>query len=215
MSQKMSPIPHGVVRRFRASSRLLTGVALLLWVPASVSCRSGQTPPNAQAARETDDPAADEAMVDGRWRESIERHRALLERDPGNGLAMYHLGFSAGSLERHREEVEWYERAIGAGYRSPDLLYNLGLARLELGELSAAESALAEALEAKPDEAEFHYAAARVALAQENEGAAARAHLERATELDPGHREAWAALAALYEEQGDLEAAEVARARSR
>ena len=187
---------------------------VLLAALGPVSCRSGQPPAARQGLGETDDPVADAAMLEERWRTSIDLHRELLERNPDNGLAMYHLGFSEGSLGRHREEAEWYERAIEAGYRSPDLLYNLGLARLELGQLGAAERALDEAVKANPDEAEFHYAAARVALAR-GADERARAHLERATELDPEHREAWKALAPLYERGGDRRAASEARARAR
>lgn len=207
-------LPPGWPSAFAAVPRWLPAALLSALLAAPLSCRSGQPPPSRQAASETDDPAADEAMVQGRWRESVELHRALVERDPRNGLALYHLGFSEGSLGRHGMETAWYERAIEAGYRSPDLFYNLGVARLALGEIAGAERALAEALEAKPDEAEFHYAAARMALAR-GDDARARRHLERATELEPGHREAWMALAALYERQGDREAAEVARTRVR
>ncbi|MFN2432875.1 MAG: tetratricopeptide repeat protein [Gemmatimonadota bacterium] len=192
---------------------VLSACALAALVLA-LACRGGPPPAVTDEAPQTDDPGADRAMLEGRWRESVDAHRRLLERqDPDEGLTLYHLGFSVGSLGDHAAEARLYDRAAAAGYRSPDLLYNLGLARLALGELDAAEEALRDALAAEPEEAEFHYAAAQVALARGDEQAA-QARLERATALDPGHTEAWAALAELYERRGDPRA-ESARTRAR
>lgn len=193
---------------------LVLASSMTLIAAALVSCRGGQGVSSRADENDIDDQAADDAMVDEEWERSARLHREIVQREPENGLAMYHLGFSLGSLGHRREEVEWYERAMRAGYQSPDLLYNLGLARLDLGALTGADSALTAAVAARRAEAEFHYALARVALAR-GDAKRARTHLERATEIQPRHREAWAALAEVYERSGELEAAAAARARTR
>ncbi len=147
---RLPPIPflprQGRSRaRLEAASVRAAAAGLLAVSLASTSCRTGQPAESARTLGDVDDPQADAAMTEGRWHDAVRLHLAVLDRDPGNGPAMYHLGYSEGSLNRRREEVRWYERAAEAGYRRPDLLYNLGLARLALNDLEDAESALAEA----------------------------------------------------------------------
>jgi tetratricopeptide (TPR) repeat protein len=160
------------------------------------ACASGRgAPPRAPSAA-TDDPAADRAMVEERWADAVELHRELLSDRPGDGVALYHLGYSLGSLGRHREEADAYVRALDAGYDPPDLLYNLGLARLALGDAAGAVDALERAVAASPGEAEVHHASGRALLAA-GEADRARERFERALELDPEHEQARRALAEL------------------
>jgi tetratricopeptide (TPR) repeat protein len=175
-------------------NRALAGVLLAALVGSS--CRSARPAALRAPSAATDDPVADRAMVEERWADAVELHERMLREDPADGLALYHLGFSLGSLGRHRDEADSYVRALDAGYGPPDLLYNLGLARLALGDAGAAGEALERAVAASPDEAEYHYAAGRAALAAGDSGVA-RARFERTLELDPAHEEARAALGEL------------------
>jgi Flp pilus assembly protein TadD len=176
--------------------RALAGPLPLALAGLLTGCASGRgAPPRAPSAA-TDDAAADRAMVEERWADAVQLHRELLRDHPDDGVALYHLGYSLGSLGRHREEADAYVRALDAGYGPPDLLYNLGLARLALGDAAGAVAVLERAVAASPDEAEVHHASGRALLAA-GEADRARERFERALELDPKHEQARRALAEL------------------
>ena len=74
-----------------------------------------------------------------------------LEKEPGNALSLYHLGYAYGMTGDHGKEVQYYEKAIALGYsRDAGLYYNLGMAYGELNSTQKAISAFKRALEIDP-----------------------------------------------------------------
>jgi Tfp pilus assembly protein PilF len=84
-------------------------------------------------------------------------HRRLLQSQPENALAHYHLGFAYGMLGRQSDEVSEYQKAVRLGLRDWDLFLNLGLAYLDGHELTAATNALEMAVSLGPKHAEPHF----------------------------------------------------------
>jgi len=94
---------------------------------------------------------ADEAIQMGDYEQGIRLHLALLEKEPGNAMAFYHLGYAYGMIGDHDKEVQYYEKAIALGYsRDAGLYYNLGMAYGELNSTQKAISAFKRALEIDP-----------------------------------------------------------------
>jgi tetratricopeptide (TPR) repeat protein len=89
--------------------------------------------------RWTCDVGADEAMWRGDYDTGIALHQRFLEKEPENGLALYHLGFAFGQKEDHSQELSCYERAIALGFEEEGVFFNLGMA---YGELDQTEKAI-------------------------------------------------------------------------
>jgi Flp pilus assembly protein TadD len=70
---------------------------------------------------------ADLPLRQGRFQEAVQQHLRVLNQEPGNGLAHYHLGYAYGQLGLHPDEVAEYLRAIDLGMERGDLFYNLGV----------------------------------------------------------------------------------------
>ncbi|HSK03999.1 MAG TPA: tetratricopeptide repeat protein [Kofleriaceae bacterium] len=119
--------------------------------------------------------AAEELMGKGQWAQASEILRKVLERSPGE--ADYHaaLGWA-----------EWM-----AGGETP-------------AAADAARVHLNAALEINPDHAGAHDHKGRIDAALHNDDAEALFHLERALDLDPGRREALAAIEGLLCARGEL-----------
>ena len=65
------------------------------------------------------------------YTEAIRRHRIVIDDNPGNALAHYHLGFAYGVVGKHRQELAEYQKAINLGLDDWQLFLNLGLLYLE------------------------------------------------------------------------------------
>jgi len=63
------------------------------------------------------DKEADDAMKRHEYRKAISLHQRLLEKEPSNGLAFYHLGYAYGQTGDHLKEVWCYEKALNLGFR--------------------------------------------------------------------------------------------------
>lgn len=87
-----------------------------------------------------------------------------------------------------------------------DAMYQMAIARFELGQLELAEAILQRALQLSPDRGEFYFLLALSALAQDNDSAA-RANLRRAIELQPHFPEARNHYGILLHESGNHERA--------
>lgn len=137
-----------------------------------------------------DDPQADELLLRGEWEETVRLHRALLEKDPGNGRAHYHLGYASGQLGNFSEEIAAYREAVRLGLRDVSLYYNLGIALATAREdYDGAIAAFEEGLHLSPDDPELWYNLGAAYLSK-REFARARDAFQAALELAPDHVEA-------------------------
>ena len=147
------------------------------------------------------DPLADYFLGMEDYPEAIRRHRAVIEDDPGNALAHYHLGFAYGVVGEHRQELAEYQKAIALGLDDWQLFLNLGLLYLESGQDRDATQVLRLAALLGPERPETHF---NLALAYERRGALAQAEQEAllSLQIDPSQADARNTLGAIYAEEG-------------
>jgi tetratricopeptide (TPR) repeat protein len=152
------------------------------------------------------DEKADNAMKQHEYGKAISLHQRLVEKEPANGLALYHLGYSYGQTGDHLREVRCYEKAVGLGFRKDHIFLNLGLAYGELDQLENAIGAFDKALEINPGNADAHFG---LALARYRGLADTLAEEEflRTIEIDPAHLDARLYLSMLYADRGELQKA--------
>lgn len=133
------------------------------------------------------DPQADEAVEYGDHAAGLVLHEALVKREPGNALALYHLGYLLGQAGKHAREVSCYQRALALGLDYDDQLYfNLGMALLELGRSEDAASAFEQAIALAPQNADGHFGLAMAMARAQRFGQAEKALLQ-VLALDPEH----------------------------
>jgi tetratricopeptide (TPR) repeat protein len=127
---------------------------------------------------------ADFALGHEDYPASILAHRQLLQKQPANALAHYHLGFAYGMTGNTSEELAEYLTAARLGLKSWDLFLNLGLAYLGQHQLERATEAFTTAVALGPEHAETHF---NLALAYENTNRldAALGEIETARRLAP------------------------------
>jgi len=154
----------------------------------------------------TCDKAADEAMKRHDYEAGIALHKRFLEKQPGNALALYHLGYGYGQLGDHQTEVSYYEKAMALGLETDQISFNLGMAYGELDETEKSINAFKKALEINPGSAEYHFELA-LAYLENTEKIEAKQELLKVIEIDHGHVEARLILSRLYVEQGELQKA--------
>ena len=95
---------------------------------------------------------ADESVNTGNWELARRQHEQLLKAEPGNCLALYHLGYIWGQLGERSQEVHFYEAAVNCGYVDDDrLFFNLGMAHADLGNTQQALDALERAVRLNPN----------------------------------------------------------------
>jgi tetratricopeptide (TPR) repeat protein len=137
---------------------------------------------------------ADLPMRQGRLQEAIELHLEVLEGDPNNALARYHLGYSYGQIGAHEDEIAEYLKAVDLGLRRGHLFYNLGMAYTELGRYEEAKQAFSRAVATEPDYGDNHRG---LGLAQYKQGhyRKARESCGKATTLAPEDPDGWHCLA--------------------
>lgn len=179
---------------------LVVFVLILIWGCAAVG------PPSTQLDWDCDD-AADAAVERQDWHEAQVRHEALLHNDPGNCLAIYHLGYIYGRLDDRLEETQHYERAVQCGLDTDDLLfYNLGMAYADMGIMQEALAALERAVALNPQNGENHFGLGLIAQT-DGQTEKALSALLRAVEVDPQHWEARIVLTRIYLDRGQFAAA--------
>lgn len=147
------------------------------------------------------DPLADYFLGMEDYPEAIRRHRVVIDDDPGNALAHYHLGFAYGVVGQHREELTEYQKAIELGLDDWQLFLNLGLLYLDAGQTRDATQVLRLAALLGPERPETHF---NLALAYERRGALAQAEQEAllSLQIDPRQPDARNTLGAIYAEEG-------------
>ena len=146
----------------------------------------------------------------GRYDEAMKLYRAALQQgiDKGHGRLHSRLGDLLVHAGRKAEAIPEYEQSVLMNPADVDTQANLATAYLEQGRLADAERILNGILAIEPSNAAAQNQLGVLAI-QRQDGTAARAHFEKAVELDPDLVEAYLNLGLLYQMAG-----ENARARS-
>jgi len=149
---------------------------------------------------------ADEAMKRHDYQEAIRLHQEILETEPDNALALYHLGYAYGQLADHEREVCFYERAVALGYTEGNIFFNLGMAYGELNRIVEAVGVFQKALQLDPNSADNHFGLA-LAYQRGVKDRQAEEEFLKAIELDPVHVDARLYLSMLYADRGEMQKA--------
>ncbi len=189
-------------RRLRSLQRSLRMLPALVSMVLLAACAAQA--PTPKPARQCD-PVADEAVEQGNWELARKTHEQLLASQPGNCLAIYHLGYIWGQLGDRAREIHFYEAAVTCGYTDDDRLYfNLGMAYADQGDTQQALKALNRATQLDPGNPDNFFG-----LGVTNQIAGRQAEAEAALiatlRLDNTHEEARLALIRLYLDQGRWE----------
>jgi tetratricopeptide (TPR) repeat protein len=153
------------------------------------------------------DTEADAAVHSQQWELALQLHQRYLELEPDNCLALYHLGYILGKLNKRQLEVETYKRAVTCGYSNDDqLFFNLGMALGEISEPDKALAALERAIQLNPDNAENHFGLGYIAQLTGHSRRAVKA-LHKAIDLSADHLDASNLLARIYLDLGRLDEA--------
>ena len=176
-------------------------MAMMLWFGG---CSTMETKPLPERPKQWScDKDADAAVNREEWDIAFSRHQALLESEPDNCLAIYHLGYIHGKLGDRRQETLLYEKAIDCGLDTDDRLYfNLGMAYGEMNQMDEALSAFESAVSVNNRNAENYFGLGVIAT-WAGQIQRAEAALVQAVDLDPRHWEAHMLLTRLYLDDGD------------
>jgi tetratricopeptide (TPR) repeat protein len=180
---------------------LLLGI-VLFWVPLS----SFASPRGGELDAQVCDPIADFYLGSENYPQAIQRHLLVVQHQPGNALAYYHLGFAYGMVGDHQRELDGYQKAVGLGLSNWDLFLNMGLLYMESGRLDSASEVLQLAALLGPYRPETHF---NLGLLDERLGMYQKAEQELLLSLriDPNQNDARNTLAVIYAEQGNYERA--------
>ena len=192
----------GFAPRFTACRRLKLALAVILLVTAVSITVPAAARTAGDAEEEVCDPLADYFLGLEDYPEAIRLHLQVIDRNPSNGLAHYHLGYAYGMVGRRQNELREYQLAVELGLTDWDLFLNLGLLYQEDGRLQDAADAFRTATILAPNHAEAHY---NLGLVYEREGKLSNALQEMliAAQLDPGQPDILNMLGVIYAETGD------------
>lgn len=152
------------------------------------------------------DEAADEAMKQENYQAGIFLHQRLIEKEPKNALAIYHLGYAHGQTGNHEQEVSYYEKAVSLGYEEESLFFNMGMAFGELNQIDKSIDAFKKALDINPENADSHFGLAMIYQKSAVDGLAEKEFLET-IRITPRHLEARLFLSLLYADLGEMQKA--------
>ena len=183
--------------------------SLLFWlvILTGFGCVKSTLVKEPDAARTwTCDEVADEAMERGDYETGIRLHHDIVKKNPGNGLAWYHLGYAYGQLEDHLVEVRYYEKAVTAGYQEEGLFFNLGMAYGELDRIKESIGAFERAIAINPDSADNYFG---LGLAYQRAGDYLHSEkaFQQAIRIAPDYVDALLSLSMLYTAMGKKEEA--------
>ncbi|HUU40571.1 MAG TPA: tetratricopeptide repeat protein [Desulfatiglandales bacterium] len=184
------------------------GLALCIVAIYSISgCSKGALVEKSFIAKKwTCDKKADEAMKENDYEAAILLHEQFLDREPANGLALYHLGYAYGEIGDHENEVSYYEKAVSLGYEEEGFFFNMGMAYGELNQLENSIQAFKKALDINPDSADNHFGLA-IAYQKSLEDKLAEEEFLEAIRIDPANMDARIYLSMLYVDSGELKKA--------
>jgi len=92
---------------------------------------------------------ADNALANQDFETAVHEHKDLLEDEPQNGLAMYHLGYAYGQTGHEDEEIYFYEMAISHGFFENGIFFNLGMAYGEQDLIEKAVNTFTKGIESR------------------------------------------------------------------
>jgi tetratricopeptide (TPR) repeat protein len=123
------------------------------------------------------------------WHDNLSLYGADVERDPTNGVSLYHLGHAVYERRGCAEAVPLYAQAARYAPHYARAWKNWSGCLVTLGRLSEALVPAERAVALRPDDAgaQFNLAAALLATGRRQSGVEA---LERTLTLDPGHGQA-------------------------
>ena len=145
-------------------------------------------------------------MQRGDFETGIHLYQRVLEEDPANARAMYHLGFAYGQLGDHDLEISYYESAIELKYRTAQIYYNLGEAYLELDRVEDAIHVFKQGVKKNPGSADNYFGLGR-SYQKRLEYIPAEKELLKAVHLAPEDIVFREYLGLFYEETGQLQKA--------
>ena len=194
--------------RFNKKIFKFTAIAFCLaGLLASIGCSKGFYGKRTDIdKRWTCDEEADNAMQRQDYEAGIFLHQQLLEKDPDNGFALYHLGYAYGQTGDHLKEISCYEKAIEVGFQGELIYFNLGMAYGELNQGEKSIRAFKKALDLDPGSADNHFGIA-MAYQRNSDEKMAEEEFLKAIKIDPGHLDARLYLSMLYADMGDLQKA--------
>ncbi len=180
----------------------LLAVLIAVWLTASPAVMASAGNDKLSDNEEVCDPIADYFLGMEDYPEAIRRHKLVLNRNPDNALAHYHLGFAYGMVGRHDQELRQYRDAVDLGLSDWALFLNLGLLYLEGQHLQAATDVLRLATLLGPDRPETHF---NLGLVYERRGMLGPAEQEilLSLRLDGDQPDALNTLGVIYAEEGD------------
>ncbi len=152
------------------------------------------------------DKDADRAFHQQLYRTSILLHERFLEKEPFNGLALYHIGYTYGKMGDHGKEVFYYEEAIKLGFYQDNIFFNLGMAFGELNQIEKSIMAFKRALDIDSNNPDNHFGLA-MAYHKNTSYILAKDEFLKVIELDPKNMDARLYLARLYLEMNDWQKA--------
>lgn len=155
------------------------------------------------------DKKADAAVEEQNWDQALLRHRLLLQKEPGNCLVIYHLGYIIGRTGDRLGEAAHYEQAIQCGLGRDDRLYfNLGMAYADLNQLDKSLASFEKAISIDPQNPDNHFGlgltAQAAGLTEQALGA-----LRRAVDVNPRHWESRTLLTRILLDHGKLDDARI------
>lgn len=147
------------------------------------------------------------ALEQGDYLTGIQILEEVLRQDRSNAKAMYVLGYVYGQLGEIENEINYYEAAIEAGYRSDQAFHNLGKAYLGSDQTALAIQSFEKGLILNPDNADNHFG---LGMAYQSifEYDKAEREILKAVELEPDVPEFREYLGRFYEDAGELGKAE-------
>jgi tetratricopeptide (TPR) repeat protein len=184
------------------SIRYPVGLVLLMLLVFQTPTFASTTPEGGNSDdQQLCDPVADYYLGMEDYPEAIRLHREVINKNPNNALAHYHLGFAYGLMGQHQHELAEYQKAVSLGLDDWQLFLNLGLLYLENGQLKDATEVLRLSALLGPDHAEPHF---NLALAYERRGMLDRAEQQMliSLEIDPTQVDGHNTLGAIYAEEG-------------
>lgn len=146
----------------KGSFTAIAGAILMLlsqvvWSTSAAAQTIAANPTRPDAHPQICDVNTDFALGQEDYPAAIVLHRKLLQAQPNNALAHYHLGFAYGMTRRTSEELTEYLTASHLGLQIWDLYLNLGLAYLGQHQLERATEAFATSVTLGPEHAESHF----------------------------------------------------------
>jgi tetratricopeptide (TPR) repeat protein len=191
--------------RFKYILFLLSGISILLSAGgcSTIGIEKRRSAVNSWSCNEE----ADRALMENDYQKGIQLHKQFLEKEPFNGLALYHLGYAYGQIGNLEEEILYYEKAVSVGFYENNIFYNLGMAYGEQNRIDKSIMAFKRALEQDPDNYDNHLGLAIALQKNSSLGQSEKEYL-KAIHLRPDDSEAGFLLGVLYMNSGNIKKAE-------